>query len=143
MLLLKGRVTPKATLLTAFMREECLLVYGFTREEIEAGLHLPPVGGGVGNSSQIITDLTTAIATALSTTALANATNANGPIMDLSAMMRSVLLNAQEMVWKLNYMLGGSMVAPASLTAPTGGPITSAADGTIYNLLVGVFQILK
>jgi hypothetical protein len=43
----------------------------------------------------------------------------------------------------LNYILGGSMIAPASLTAPTGGLITSSSDSATYNLLVGIFQILK
>jgi hypothetical protein len=133
----------RASMDTARLSDEQLLNLGFTREEIDAGQHLPMVGGGVGNSTQIITDLTTAVNTTLSATAIANMNAAAGPIEDASAMIKSVLLNAQEMVMKLNYLLGGSQIAPASLTAPVGGIITSAADGTLYNLLVGVFQILK
>ena len=133
----------RASMDTARLSDEQLLNVGFTREEIDAGLHLPTIGGGVGNSTQIITDLTTASTTTLSTTAVAAMNAAAGPIEDVPAMIKSILLNAQEMTAKLNYLLGGSMIAPASLTAPTGGLITSAADGTLYNLLVGVFQILK
>jgi hypothetical protein len=68
---------------------------------------------------------------------------AAGPMMDLTGMVKSVLLNFQEAQAKLNYILGGSMIAPASLTAPTGGLITSTADSAAYNYLVGIFQILK
>lgn len=133
----------KPSILTALMSDEQLLKLGFTQEEIDRGEHLPTVGGGTSNSSAIISDLTTASTTALSATAIANMNAAAGPIEDATAMILSVLLNAQEMVKKLNYLLGGSMIAPASLTAPTGGIITSGADATLYGLLVGVFQILK
>lgn len=101
------------------------------------------LGAFVSNSTQIITDLTSATTSTISATGTANAIAAAGPIMDLPAMIKSILLNAQEMQEKLNYILGGSAVAPASLTAPTGGVITTSSDSALYNLLVGVFQILK
>lgn len=87
--------------------------------------------------------MATAIATTPSATATAAAIAAAGPMEDLPGMLKSILLNFQEATMKLNYILGGSMVAPASLTAPTGGIVTSGADSTLYNLLVGIFQILK
>ena len=127
----------------AKMTEEELLAYGFTQEEIDAGDHLMSVSGAVSNSTQLLTDMTTAINTALSATAIANSNNANGPIQDLLAQMKGVLLNFEEAAAKLNYLLAGTQIPAASLTAPTGGPITVAADATIYNLLVGIYQILK
>lgn len=127
----------------AKMTEEELLAYGFTQEEIDAGDHLMSVSGAVGNSTQLITDMTTAINTTLSATAIANSNNPNGPVQDLLAQMKGVLLNFEEAAAKLNYLLAGTQIPAASLTAPTGGPITVAADATIYNLLVGIYQILK
>jgi hypothetical protein len=127
----------------AKMSNEELLAYGFTQEEIEAGDHLMSVSGAASNSTQLITDMTTAINTTLSTTAVANALNANGPIQDLTGQMKTILLNFQEAAEKLNYLLAGTQIPAPSLTAPTGGPITSAADSAIYNLLVGIYQILK
>ena len=95
------------------------------------------------NSTQILTDLKSAIANApYSATAQAAAIAAAGPVEDLQGMVKSVLLNAQEMVQKLAYILGGTMVQ-GSLTAPTGGLITSGSDSATYNLLVGIYQILK
>lgn len=126
----------------AKMTYEELLAYGFTQEEIEAGAHLMSVSGGVSNSTQILTDLTTATTTALTAGELASGIAAAGPIQDLAAMIQSVLRNAQEMTEKLNYLLGGTALTPASLTAPSGGPIVTGDNG-VYNLLVGVFQILK
>jgi|SRR5580698_513159 hypothetical protein len=97
----------------------------------------------VSNSTQIITDLGTALANSpYSTTAQANSNNPNGPIMALYDNILLVQRKAQEMAELLAYLLGGSQVQ-GSLTAPTGGPITSAADSATYNLLVGVYQILK
>ena len=104
----------------------------------------PAFGKWVSNSTQIITDMKSAITNQpYSTTATANALAAAGPIMDLPGMVDSILLNFQEAQEKLNYILGGSMIAPASLTAPTGGVMTSGSDSATYNLLVGIFQILK
>jgi hypothetical protein len=141
---MEGRIVPKATILTAFMSQEELLKHGFTLEDIELGHHLPRVGGAASNSTQLITDMTSAINNQpYSATATANAIAAAGPIEDLNAMVKSVLLNFQEAQMKLNYILGGSMTAPASLTAPTGGLITTSSDSATYNLLVGIFQILK
>lgn len=95
------------------------------------------------NSSQIITDLKTAANNMpYSSTAQANATAPAGPIMALYDNIRLLERKAQEMASLLSYLLGGSSVQ-GTLTAPTGGPITSAADGATYNLLVGVYQILK
>lgn len=95
------------------------------------------------NSTQIITDLNTTIASSpYSTTAQANAIAAAGPIMDTTGLIKSILLDAQSMAEKLAYILGGSQVQ-GSLTAPTGGVITSGADSATYNLLVGIYQILK
>ena len=97
----------------------------------------------VGNSTQIVTDLNSAATATLSATATAAAIAAAGPIMDLKGCLTKLVLNAQEMQYLMNYILGGQATAPASLTAPTGGVITSGADSATYNLLVGVFQILK
>jgi hypothetical protein len=103
-----------------------------------------PMKMDVGNSTQILTDMTTAIANQpYSATATAAAIAAAGPIEDLPGMVKSVLLSFQEIQMKLNYILGGSMVSPASLTAPTGGLLTTSSDSATYNLLVGIFQILK
>src|ERR1039458_8689912 len=130
---------PKASILTARMTDNELLALGFTKEDIVAGRHLPTVSGGVGNSSQILTDMASAAAaTPFSATAQAAAAAAAGPIEDLPAMVKSVLLNFQEAQQKLNYILGGSLITPNSLTAPTGGLITSAADSATYNYLVGI-----
>ena len=95
------------------------------------------------NSTQIIADLNSAATATYSATATAAALAAAGPIMDIGGVLKTCTLKAQEIVQILNYVLGGSQVAPASLTAPTGGVITSGSDSTTYNLLVGVFQILK
>lgn len=95
------------------------------------------------NSTQIITDLTSAAANApFSATAQAAATAAAGPIMDTLANINLCRLKAQEMAEILAYILGGS-ATQGSLTAPTGGVITSGADSSTYNLLVGIYQILK
>lgn len=95
------------------------------------------------NSTQILTDLASAIANSpYSATAQTNQNAAAGPIMDTTGVIKDVLVCAQEMVQKLAYVLGGSQVQ-GSLTAPTGGIITSGADSTTYNLLVGIYQILK
>ena len=134
----------RVTFLNARLSDEQLLALGWTREELDAGSHLPTISGAVGNSTQIITDMTSAVANApFSATAQSNAIAAAGPIEDLTAMVNSVLLNFKEVQMKLNYILGGSMIAPASLTAPTGGLITTSSDSATYNLLVGIFQILK
>lgn len=103
----------------------------------------PMLGQFVSNSTQILTDMSSAVALTPSVTALAAAQAPAGPMEDLPGMLKSVQLNFQEAVEKLNYILGGSMIAPASLTAPTGGLVTSAADSALYNYLVGIFQILK
>lgn len=96
-----------------------------------------------GNSTQIITDLNTAITNQpYSATSVAASIAAAGPIMDTNAMVKSVLVNAQEMAEKLAYLLGGSMVQ-GSLTAPSGGVIDSGTNSATYNLLVGIYQILK
>jgi len=103
----------------------------------------PAFGKFVSNSTQIITDMNSAIANApFSTTAQANATAAAGPMMDLQGVLKSVLLRFQEAAELLAYILSGTMVQ-GSLTAPTGGIITSAADSATYNLLVGIYQIIK
>lgn len=133
-----------ASIKTARMSEAELLAYGFTHEDIEAGAHLPPVKGAVGNSTAILADMASAVALApYSATAQAAAQAAAGPMEDLPAMIKSVLLNFQEAKQKLNYILGSSMLTPTGgVSAPTGGLITSGADGATYNLLVGIFQIL-
>lgn len=95
------------------------------------------------NSTQIITDLTTAVGNSpYSTTAQTNQNAAAGPIMDTTGLIKSVLTSMQGAAEKLAYILGGTAVQ-GSLTAPTGGVITSAADSATYNLLVGIYQILK
>ena len=97
----------------------------------------------VSNSTQIITDLGTAISSSpYSETSQAASIAAAGPIMDTTGMIKSVLNDAQAMVEKLAYILEGK-ATQSSLTAPTGGIITSAADSATYNLLVGIYQILK
>jgi hypothetical protein len=134
----------KVTFLNARLSDVQLLALGWTKQELDEGKHLPEVSGGAGNSTQLITDMKSAVANApFSATAQAAAIAAAGPIEDLTAMVNSVLLEFQEIQAKLNYILGGSQLAPASLTAPTGGLITSGSDSATYNLLVGIFQILK
>lgn len=134
-----------ATIKTARMTEAQLLSYGFTPSDIDAGKHLPGVSGAVGNSTQLLTDMASAIANApFSATAQAATLAAAGPITDLQGVLKSVLLNFQEAVEKLAYVLQGTMIQTGSpLTAPTGGLITSGADSATYNLLVGIYQILK
>jgi hypothetical protein len=127
---------------TAKLKDEQLLELGFTREEIDAGQHLPTVGGGASNSTQLITDMNSALALTLTPGEIASGVAAAGPLQDLTAQMKSVLLNFQEAAAKLNYLLAGTQIAAASLTAPVGGPIVTGDNG-IYNLLVGIYQILK
>jgi len=131
----------RATVKTARMTEEQLLAYGFTRAEIDAGLHLPEVSGAVANSSAIITDLTTAANATYSATAKAAAIAAAGPILDIGGCLDLVLAHAQEMRVLLCYILEGKQIS-SSLTAPSGGVITTGADSTTYNTLVGVYQLL-
>lgn len=100
------------------------------------------LGMDVSNSTQIIADLKTAAAAVYSATALAAAQNANGPNMDIQGVINLCVLKAQEMAGILAYVLEGKQIQ-TSLTAPTGGVITSGADSTTYNTLVGVYQILK
>jgi hypothetical protein len=98
----------------------------------------------VASSTQIITDITTVQTNGNSATATAAAQAAAGPMMDLPGLIASVKLNAQEMAEKLAYILQGSMIQSGSpITAPTGGIVTSAADSANYNLLTGIYQILK
>lgn len=104
---------------------------------------MPLFGQFVGNSTTILTDMAAAIAMTPSATAKAAATAAAGPMEDIPGTLASILLNFQEVTEKLNYLLGGSAIAPASLTAPTGGIIGSSADSALYNKLVGIFQILQ
>ena len=100
-------------------------------------------GMNVSNSSAVITDLGTAVtAWPYSATATANSIAAAGPITDLRGALEVCQLHAQEMVKILSYILEGSAVQ-TSLTAPTGGLITSSSDSSTYNTLVGVYQILK
>lgn len=97
----------------------------------------------VSNSTQIITDLQSAYNNApYSTTAQANAQAAAGPMMDTPGLISTCLLKAKEIHDILVYVLEGSQVS-TSLTAPSGGVITSSADSSTYNLLVGVYQIIK
>jgi|HubBroStandDraft_3_1064219.scaffolds.fasta_scaffold1263407_1 hypothetical protein len=102
------------------------------------------LGYFVSSSTQIITDLTSCQTTGWSTTALSNAIAAAGPILDLPGIIASVKLNAQEMAEKLAYILQGSQIQSGSpITAPTGGVVTSSSDSANYNLLTGIYQILK
>jgi hypothetical protein len=94
-------------------------------------------------STQIISDLNTAATATYSATAQAAAIAAAGPIMDLNGVLKACTLKAQEIAVILNYVLGGSAITAASYTAPTGGVVTSSSDSTNYNLLVGVYQLLK
>ena len=94
------------------------------------------------NSTQVITDLNTAATATYSATALAAAAAAAGPIMDLPGVLQLCKLKAQEIHDILVYVLEGSQVS-TSLTAPSGGVITTGSDNSTYNTLVGVYQILK
>ena len=94
-------------------------------------------------SSQCITDMVTASTATYSATATANALAAAGPIMDLNGVLKSVTLKLQECAVILNYVLGGQATTANSYTAPTGGVVTTSSDSTNYNLLVGVYQLLK
>jgi len=132
----------KATVQTARMTEEQLLAHGFTKADIDAGLHLPEVGGAVSNSSAIIADLTSAATATYSATAIAAALAAGGPIMDIGGCLDLVLAHAQEMRTLLCYVLEGKQIS-TSLTAPSGGVITTGADSATYNKLVGVYQLLQ
>ncbi len=94
-------------------------------------------------STAIIADLNTAATASYSATATAAAIAAAGPIMDLNGVLKLCTLKAQEIQVILNYVLGGSAATAASQTAPTGGVVTTSSDSTNYNLLVGVYQLLK
>jgi hypothetical protein len=102
----------------------------------------PAFGKWVGNSTQILTDLATVIATPLSATAVARAINPSGPIEDLPGMLSNLQLSFKEIAEKLAYILEGTMVQ-TSLTAPSGGLITTSSDSASYNLLVGIYQMIK
>src|ERR1700756_916380 len=118
------RTIIQATMDTARMSNEQLLKLGFTQEEIDAGLHLPTVGGGVSSSTQILTDLGTVLTNGFLATQTARSNAAAGPIEDLPGMVTAVLRCAQEMVQKLTYILEGSELQ-TSLTAPSGGLVQS------------------
>lgn len=130
---------------TARMSNEQLLALGWSQAQLDAGDHLPTVSGAVSNSTQLITDMKSALANApFSATAQAAAIAAAGPITDLPGVLNSVLLNFQEALEKLNYVLNGSMITAANQGAPAGGLIASGgSDAATYNLLVGIYQILK
>jgi hypothetical protein len=101
------------------------------------------LGFFVANSTQIITDLGTALGSSpYSAQAQVLQNAAAGPIMALYDNILLCQRKAQEMSVLLGYLLAGSQTQ-GSLTAPTGGPITSANDSATYNLLVGIYQILK
>lgn len=130
------------------MRDEELMAKGWTQAQLDAGEHLPKVSGAVGNSTQLLTDMASAIANQpYSATATAAALAAAGPIEDLNGMVKSILLNFQEAQMKLNYILNGSQLVATTITAPpTAGNtplIATATDSSTYNLLVGIYQILK
>ena len=95
------------------------------------------------NSTQIITDLTTVI-TNISATQTTRANAAAGPITDVNGTVNLLKTKAQEMVEILAYLLEGvqfvtSQSAPANGIFQTGD--SNAANG--YNLLTGIYQILK
>jgi hypothetical protein len=94
-------------------------------------------------STQLITDMNAASSGAYSATATANAIAAAGPIMDLTGVLKTVMLRFQEAAVILNYVLGGQATTANSLTAPTGGVVTTSSDNANYNLLVGIYQLLK
>lgn len=108
---------------------------------------LPAFGKFVGNSTSIIADLGNAlVASGYSAQAQAAAQAPAGPIMAIYDNILLVQRKAQEMAELLGYLLGGSQTSPPALgglTAPSGGPVTVNFDLATYNLLVGVFQILK
>jgi hypothetical protein len=105
------------------------------------------LGYFVANSTQLLTDMGTVITNGNSTTTYSNAIAAGGPIMDIAGMLASVKLNFQEATEKLAYILQGSQVqngpGAGTITAPSGGIITNTSDLTNYNLLTGIYQILK
>lgn len=107
----------------------------------------PAFGKFVSNSTQIIADLTTCLVNSpYSTQAIAAAQAPAGPIMALYDNILLVQRKAQEMAVLLCYLLSGAQTSPPTLgglTAPSGGPITVNFDAATYNLLVGIFQILK
>lgn len=93
------------------------------------------------NSTQIITDLNTAATSTFTAGEKASAIAAAGPIMDIAGNINLCKTKAQEIAEILAYLLEGAAVQ-TSLTAPSGGIIPSS-DTTLYNTLVGVYQILK
>ena len=107
----------------------------------------PAFGKFVGNSTQIITDLGNALqASGYSPQANAASQAPAGPIMAIYDNILLVQRKAQEMAVLLGYLLSGAQTSPPALgglTAPSGGPVTVNFDLATYNLLVGVFQILK
>lgn len=94
------------------------------------------------NSTQLIADAGSAASTAFVSATQALAIAAGGPIMDLPGNLTLVQRKLQECRQILAYVLEGSQVS-TSLTAPTGGVVTSGNESTAYNLLVGIYQILK
>jgi hypothetical protein len=93
------------------------------------------------NSTQVITDLNTAAGSTFTAGEIASANAAAGPITDLPGSLAVCKLKIQEVVEILAYILEGKAIQ-TSLTAPSGGIIPSS-DTTLYNTLVGVYQILK
>ena len=99
----------------------------------------------VSNSVKLIADMTSALAITPSAATQALASNPNSPIMDLPGVLASVRTNFQEAVEKLAYVLAGTQISATTtspVTAPTGGIVTSANDSALYNLLVGIYQVL-
>ena len=93
------------------------------------------------NSTQIISDLNTAATSTFTAGEIASANAAAGPITDLPGNITLLKLKAQEMKEILAYILEGTQTS-SNLTAPAGG-IVPSSDATLYNLLTGVYQILK
>lgn len=94
------------------------------------------------NSTQIITDLKTVLSTGFSATATAAAIAAAGPITDLPGVVSLLLLKAQEMKFILNYLTSPNQMIGGGSAGGSGALVTTAADSTVANLLIGIAQIL-
>ena len=94
------------------------------------------------NATTIIADLKSVQTTGFSATAKAAAIAAAGPIMDLDGVVSLLLLKAQEMKFLLNYMTSPNAMIGGGTPGGSGALVTTAADSTVANLLIGIAQIL-
>lgn len=130
----------KATIRTARMSDEQLLKYGFSQADIDAGKHLPTVGGGT-NSTAVITDLGT-VASNINATQRGRAIAAAGPILDLDAAVALMLLRMQEVKALATYLLYGGETTTSNPGGQGGSQAILQTGEQSCTTLITIWNIL-